>query len=114
MKRIREVRDSTPTLADYLDSVGQGSWDEFRSHRAGGSLQELREVLVGNQHGLCAYCEKGVSAGRAGSQIEHVIPRSDPTHLRAKELDIANLVACCEGRTEGRDRFCAEPRDVRA
>ena len=124
MKRIREVRDPTPGLGDYRDSVGQGSWDEFGSHRAGGSLQELREALVRNQHGLCAYCEKGVAAERAGSQIEHVIPRSDPTHGRAKELDTTNLVACCDGgekartgsaRRRGRSRLsCGQAKENRS
>ena len=97
MKRVRTVQEPTAGLADYLDSVDRGSWDDFGSHIGGRSLRELREVLVGNQHGLCAYCEKAVAAERAGSQIEHVVPRSDPMHGPAKELDITNLVACCDG-----------------
>ena len=97
MKRIREVRDPTPGLADYLGSVDRGSWVEFKSHRSGRSFGELREALVRNQHGLCAYCEKAVAAEPAGSQIEHVVPQSVSGDGSANETDIANLVACCDG-----------------
>ena len=56
MKRIRVVADPTPGLGEYVDSVDNANWEEFRSHDAGASLRELRETLTRNQHGLCAYC----------------------------------------------------------
>lgn len=98
MKRIRAVRDCTPGLGDYLDSVDNANWVEFCSHDAGASLRELQETLLRNQHGLCAYCEIEIREPRR--QIEHVIPRSDDAVGNQRALDISNMVACCLGGTK--------------
>ena len=45
MKVIRKLGVPTPGLADYLTCVGDDSdWNEFRSHEAGASYNELRDV----------------------------------------------------------------------
>ena len=93
MKRIRALADPTPGLREYLDSVDHANWIEFCSHDAGASLRELRETLLRNQHGLCAYCEIEIKGPRR--QIEHVIPRSDDAVGNQRALDISNMVACC-------------------
>lgn len=96
MKPIREVTEPPQGLADYLDLVGdQKYWDEFRSHDSGNALDELRETLTLNQHGLCAYCETALGPHRR--QLEHVVPRSDPSRGEALELDVSNMVTCCLG-----------------
>ena len=98
MKKIREVDESTPDLAEYLNVVGaNANWTEFCSHKSGASRNELMDALAQNQHGLCAYCEIAIPAWPR--QIEHVIPRSDPQHGTTKELDITNMIACCVGGT---------------
>ena len=98
MKVIRKLGVPTPGLADYLTCVGDDSdWNEFRSHEAGASYNELRDVLTENQHGLCAYCEIALESRHR--QVEHVIPRSDARPGKAKALDIANMVASCMGGT---------------
>ena len=96
MKSIREVTEPPQGLADYLNVARHEKyWDEFRSHDSGKALYELRETLTLNQHGLCAYCETVLGAGRR--QLEHVVPRSDPSRGEALELDVANMVVCCLG-----------------
>ena len=97
MKRIGVVPDPTPGLGEYLDSVENANWEEFRSHDAGASLRELRGTLARNQHSLCAYCEIEIKEPRR--QIEHVIPRSGDAAGEQRALDIANMVACCMGGT---------------
>ena len=97
MKRIGTVPDPTSGLGEYLDSVDDANWEEFRSHDAGASLRELRGTLARNQHGLCAYCEIELKEPRL--QIEHVIPRSGDAAGEQRALDIANMVACCMGGT---------------
>lgn len=100
MKPIREVTEPPQGLADYLDLVGdQKYWDEFRSHDSGNALDELRETLTLNQHGLCAYCETALGPHRR--QLEHVVPRSDPSRGEALELDVSNMVTCCLGLGRG-------------
>ena len=98
MKRIRVVPDPTPGLGEYLDSVDNANWEEFRSHDAGASLRELRETLTRNQHGLCAYCEIEIKEPRR--QIEHVVPRSDDAAGKQRALDIRNMLVCCLCRTK--------------
>ena len=98
MKKIRELNNPTSGLAEYLNSVGdEKNWDTFRSHNSGASYNELRDALTQNQHGLCAYCELAIKEWRR--QVEHVIPQSDNKLDKSKDLDIANLVACCMGGT---------------
>ena len=98
MKKIRELTTSTSGLAEYLNSVeAKANWEEFRSHNSGTSQRELRDALTQNQHGLCAYCE--INLTETDRQIEHVIPRSDPQHGTAGELNVANMIACCKGGT---------------
>ena len=77
MKRIRGLHGPTRGLANYLKvERNNPSWEGFRSHQAGKAYRELRDALLKLQHGLCGYCETGPAASR--TQIEHVIPQSDP------------------------------------
>lgn len=98
MKTIRKLNAPTPGLAEYLNAVGDNAnWENFRSHNAGAAYRELRDALIQNQHGLCAYCE--IELIELDYQIEHVIPQSDPQYGASGEVDITNLIACCKGGT---------------
>ena len=98
MKRIRALDGPTPGLLDYLDCEGEhANWDGFRSHQAGAAYREIADTLQHVQHGLCGYCEIDVT--ERDSQIEHVIPRSDPEQGMARALDPTNLMVCCKGGT---------------
>lgn len=87
----------TPGLATYLEECkhGQTSWEGFRDHSASASYRELVETLAALQRGLCGYCE--IDLKESDRQVEHVIPRSDPTRRRSEALDTGNLIACCLG-----------------
>ena len=80
----------------YLYDAGRcPSWDGFKSHKRGESFKKLRDSLIQNQHNLCAYCE--IDLIESDRQIEHFIPRSDPLDGKNSELEITNLLACCQG-----------------
>ena len=119
MKRIRRLPGPTSGLADYLAvEKDNPSWDGFRSHDGGKAYGELRGALVDLQHGLCAYCEIGLTAQHI--QVEHVIPQS---RGKANALDAANMTACCLGGTKSssdseqylrpvpENRSCGEAKD---
>ena len=99
MKRIRKLHELTRGLRGYLDCVKHGAkWEDFRSHEAGNSYRELLNELIDLQHGLCGYCE--IDLTELDRQVEHVIPRSDPSGA-PRALDVTNMIACCKGGTEG-------------
>ena len=112
MKPVRHLGATTPGLADYRETEREHpNWEGFRSHRAGAALAELRDVLVDNQHGLCAYCEIVLEPREI--QIEHVVPRSAGAGGAALELDIGNLLACCLGGAKDSPRRAAFRRPIR-
>ena len=125
MKRIRSLRDRTPGLRDYLEVETQrASWEGFRSHDGGRAYREVVEELTSLQHGLCGYCEIGLT--EVDRQVEHVVPQSDPRQGTLLALDVGNLMACCKGGTAYRDdpdrylkpvkrnRSCGEAKGDRA
>ena len=96
MKRIRTLNNCPPGLENYLNCEDAGAhWQGFRDHNASASYKELMETLSKLQHGLCGYCELGLT--ELNRQIEHVIPQSDPQRGAAKALNVANMLACCKG-----------------
>lgn len=99
MKRIRTLSDPPQGLATYLEECANGKvgWELFRDHSAGVSYRELAQTLVALQHGLCGYCEIDLIA--TDRQVEHVIPRSDPSRGTTEELNCDNMIACCLGGT---------------
>lgn len=99
MKRIRTLRAPTPGLEAYLNEchAGEESWEGFRNHAAGASRRELVSSLASLQRGLCGYCE--IDLKERDVQVEHVIPRSDPSRGTLEELNPGNMIACCLGGT---------------
>lgn len=67
----------------------------------------IREALIKEQHGLCAYCMSRIENGAAETVIEHWYPLSKS---KEKALQYENLFACCDGgqreSVEYRRRIC--------
>lgn len=81
-------------LADYRKRHPSGSYGDrdFRPYK-----QELRQILVKEQHGLCAYCCRKISAEAGKSHIEHIEPRHGMNgRMSRKSLWYSNMVASCE------------------
>ena len=100
MKRIRELKDAPPGLADFRRAEGDNApWSTLRSRKWRAERRELQDALTLNQHGLCAYCEIDIydpsRQNISRRQIEHVVPRSGDD----RALDLTNMVACCTGGT---------------
>ena len=55
--------------------------------------EELRNALISEQHGLCAYCMKRIKANSQTS-IEHFIPIKCS---KDGAIDYKNMLACCDG-----------------
>lgn len=54
---------------------------------------DVKKVLIHEQHGLCAYCMKRIRMD-AHSRIEHFVPLSSS---KEKALDYSNMLGVCDG-----------------
>ena len=59
----------------------------------------IREALIKEQKGLCAYCMRRIRDNSSLS-IEHIVPVSA---VPSKALDYWNMVACCDGGKKADD-----------
>lgn len=54
---------------------------------------EVKEILIHEQHGLCAYCMRKINKD-AHSRVEHLIPLSKDKN---RAIDYNNMLAVCDG-----------------
>lgn len=70
---------------------------------------QIRESLIKEQHGLCAYCMKRIHNDSKSTTIEHFIPLSKD---KDKALDYSNMLAVCDGgkntSVEGKKILCCD------
>lgn len=104
MKKVPKSTVVSTGLGDYVAANPGNSWDQFRDN-APDALYAVKEQLVRDQRGLCAYCEidTQVSVGGVGLddfRVEHFHPKSpvDPTHNYG--LDWFNLLGVCHGGSQ--------------
>ncbi len=61
--------------------------------------QVIREALVREQHGLCAYCMKRIEVNDK-MNIEHFLPVKGH---KDRVLDYGNMLGCCKGGSDTQD-----------
>ena len=67
--------------------------------------KELKNYLIDEQGGLCAYCMARISEKE--STIEHYIPRNGDNADPTLAIEYRNLLAvCCNGRKNGINQHC--------
>lgn len=91
---MRPIEKGAPprVLAAY-QARKEAVWEELTQE----DKQAIRQALVQEQRGLCAYCMMRIAGEAESTKIEHIRPR----RYREGLFDWSNLVACCDGR-EGR------------
>ena len=91
MKRVH-CPPEPAELRTFRAANPNATWEDARDARVN---ESIFDALARAQGHICAYCEIRVHRPGLG-QVEHFHPK----HLRADlELDISNLLACCEGGT---------------
>ena len=107
MKRAAGLPSTPDGLLRFrTDKSATQTWTGFGSFEAGAAKRELTRDLVTCQFGLCCYCE--ISLREDDIQLEHFIPRSDPSVGAALEPDERNLLAACKGGSNA--NFAASTR----
>lgn len=74
------------------------TWKSFKRTSA---YNSVRETLIRDQKGLCAYCE--IDLHTSDRCIEHFIPRHQSTQENNYDLDWQNMLANCRGGMENID-----------
>ncbi|MBT9555017.1 MAG: hypothetical protein IV100_03260 [Myxococcales bacterium] len=93
MKRVAAPAEAPKVLADFGQLHPDATWEKFKDKKKRRG-RDVFDALAEAQGHLCAYCEIRIGRGELG-QVEHFIPKSKG----GAHLDIANMLAVCEGGT---------------
>lgn len=106
MKKINKT-PSPNTLTQYAANNPTAGWNSFRNADAGESHKGLRDLILSDQGGLCAYCETNVSGlPEHRRRIEHYHPKSDDSDATQNwALDWDNVIGVCLGGEDNMDKI---------
>ena len=85
--RIKNMPEWKRISEGYARAIRENGFDLL-------SKDIIREALLEEQHGLCAYCMKRLKDDGRHTTIEHLIPHSRD---KEKSLDYGNMAAGCKG-----------------
>lgn len=90
---IRYRKGRCPAALEAFAATPGGNWNSFAGKQA------VREALVADQRGVCAYCQQRIHDDPS-MKIEHWLAQSDPDRGAAHALEWGNLIGVCPGYTE--------------
>jgi hypothetical protein len=112
MKKVSKTTTTPDLLGDYFQNNPFDSWQQFYANNGGPAYKQLKNTLIGDQRGLCAYCEIDLAQyagdGLDDFRVEPFHPKS-PTgckpmgvmlkkHLRISLKSISQIPLTCLGR----------------
>jgi len=68
MKRVYKSKEEPELLRQYRLHNPEETWEHFR-RRCRRGYKQVREAILRDQHGLCAYCEVGIKLAEEDSRI---------------------------------------------
>jgi uncharacterized protein (TIGR02646 family) len=124
MKYVRPLREEPPLLASFRNQGNSGAngiaskarkiWDRFKKWEDGRAYNEVLNLLIKRQQGLCMYCESLVIDQTTGElknesyQVEHVLSKSGAD---GRVLDWKNLALSCWVKHQGRtNKTCGDAK----
>ena len=99
---MKKINKSQPpnVLTEYALQNPTAEWESgFRQYNQGQDYKQLRDQLIEEQGGICAYCEEKIVGLTANKQrVEHYHSKSDKSDpAKNWGLDWFNLLAVCIG-----------------
>lgn len=92
------------SLTDFELQNPNATWEDFRN-QARQSYDNLKQQMLAEQGGLCAYCEKKISHLDTSQQrIEHFHNKSDISTAHNWALDWNNVLLVCIGGANPEDK----------
>lgn len=105
MKKVRKDRWVPSRLYSYAKRNPCDTWGQFH-HRDRKGYRQVKEQLLKDQHGLCAYCEISIKLAEEEDQVddfrvEHFFPKSE-TDMESHNyhLDWRNMLGVCHGGSQ--------------
>lgn len=105
MKKVYKTKTEPNILKEFRLKHPCQTWTYFHQHRRGG-YRQVKETIIRDQHGLCAYCETAIARARTEEEVddfrvEHFYPKSG-TEKSAHNyhLDWQNLIGVCHGGSQ--------------
>lgn len=98
MKRVYKSKEEPELLRQYRLHNPEETWEHFR-RRCRRGYKQVREAILRDQHGLCAYCEVGIKLAEEEGEVddfrvEHFYPKNaTQEHGHNYHLDWRNLLA---------------------
>ena len=80
MKRVYKSKEEPELLRHYRLHNPEETWEHFR-RRCRKGYKQVREAILRDQHGLCAYCEVGIKLAEEEGEVddfrvEHFYPKN--------------------------------------
>jgi uncharacterized protein (TIGR02646 family) len=99
MKKINKS-DEPSQLSEYRDVKPEADWNGFRNNSK--RYKALKQQLIQDQKGLCAYCENNLLADKQAQgtddfRVEHFHPKNPHEPPPNHALDWKNLLGVCTG-----------------
>lgn len=132
MKRVYKNQQEPEALRTFRRKYPEETWEHFR-RRSRMGYKQVKECILRDQHGLCAYCEISIKLAEQEPEVddfrvEHFFPKG--ATLEGKHnyhLDWRNLLGVCHGgsqpyvpqaewrySSQKRDRSCDVPKGGKA
>lgn len=110
MKRVNKSLPPNP-LTDYAQNNPNATWEDFRNN-ARQSYDDLKQQMLREQGGLCAYCEKKLPEDTTKQRIEHFHNKSDTILAHNWALDWNNVLLVCLGGSTPNDKAQYAPEHL--
>ena len=100
MKRVYKSPATPERLCSYVKAFPDETWEHFRRRNRRG-YREVKQQLLQDQHGLCAYCEISIKLAEFEDnvddfRVEHFFPKvATQLEKHNYHLDWHNLLGVC-------------------
>ena len=101
MKRVYKSPATPERLRSYVKAFPDETWEHFRRRN-----REVKQQLLRDQHGLCAYCEISIKLAEFEDnvddfRVEHFFPKvATEFEKHNYHLDWHNLLGVCHGGSQ--------------
>lgn len=105
MKRVYKSPATPERLQSFAKLFPDETWEHFRRRNRRG-YREVKQQLLQDQHGLCAYCEISIKLAEYEDQVddfrvEHFFPKVETRFEQHNyHLDWRNLLGVCHGGSQ--------------